>query len=138
MKIISGILAFFTAFSLHAEVADALPMKSVGYIQEHIKPYEGKDIEVEKFRLRGDNENSVILEGMIDKIPELSHCEFAIPLNFNGETKIFTAKENKAYILCPDVKTYLEIKVSINDKEHPELNGVNSDTKKSIIVSLKQ
>lgn len=138
MKIISGILAFFTAFSLHAEVGENLPMKSVEYIQEHIKPYEGKDIDVEKFRLRGDDENSVILEGMADRIPELSHCEFAIPLSFNSENKIFTAKENKGYILCPDVETYLEVKVSINDKEHPELNGVNSDTKKSIIVSLKQ
>lgn len=135
MKIILSVILCLTSMFAFA---DENQMKSVDYIKNNIGSYIGKDIESNQFRMRGDNENTVILEALTNNIKNLENCEFAIPLTLNPETKIFTAKDSKGYILCPDVETYLEVKLSINDSQNKSLNGVNDLTKKSILISLKE
>ena len=135
MKIILSIMLSLISVFVYAD--ENQEMKKVDYIKTNIEPYKGKDIEIQKFRMRGDSENSVILEGLTDNVKNLESCEFAIPLLLDPQTKIFTAKDSKGYILCPDVETYLEVPLSITDSKNKNINGVNELTKKSIIVSLK-
>lgn len=111
--------------------------KDVSYISDNIKPYIGKTIEADAFRIKGDNANSLVLEVLSDKVKNLENCEFAIPLSFNEQDKAFQAKDNTGYILCPNVETYLKVNVSINDGENKSLNGIDDKTKKSILVSIK-